>query len=243
MIRVVPALDLINGQCVRLCQGDYEQQKTYYANPLDFVREIVEAGFQQLHLVDLDGAKAGEVKNLSLLTAIKKTYPKLRIDFGGGITSVDVAIRVVDAGADQISIGSLATKNPEMTNRIIKRISPARVILAADVKDRMIAVNAWKDLTNVSLSQFVEDYRQQGVEHFLCTDISRDGMLSGPALDLYDQILQEFKGLQLIASGGVASYQDVEKLNSLSVPAVVIGKAILEGHLDLLELHKQYPIS
>ncbi len=235
MIEIIPAIDLINGECVRLHQGDYQEKIVYYKNPLDFAKKIADCGIKKLHLVDLDGAKAGEVKNLQLLEDIKR-LTNLEIDFGGGIKTLAAAHQVINAGAEKINLGSIAVKDPELTAEIIADLGPAKIIIAADVKDRFIAINAWQEQSTLELNQFIEQYLALGVTQYLCTDVSKDGTLAGPALDLYQEIMTDFPQIYLIASGGVANYADLVLLDQVKVPAVVVGKAILEGRISLEEI-------
>ncbi len=235
MIEVIPAIDIIGGECVRLHQGDYQEKTVYYKNPVDFAKKIAAVGIKKLHLVDLDGAKAGEVKNLKLLTEIKITTG-LEIDFGGGIKTLQSAWDVINAGAEKINLGSIAVKNPELTAEIITALGPEKIIMAADVKDRFIAINAWQDKSSLELNTFIKQYLALGVNQFLCTDVSKDGTLAGPALELYQEIISDFPEIYLIASGGVADYTDLTQLDHAKVSAVVVGKAILEGRISLEQI-------
>jgi phosphoribosylformimino-5-aminoimidazole carboxamide ribotide isomerase len=232
---IIPAIDLIDGQCVRLTKGDYDTKKVYNSDPLEVAKQFEKNGFTRLHLVDLDGAKAGKVINLSVLEAICNNTA-LQVDFGGGIKTDEEFEKVLNAGASQVTIGSLAVKDPIKVKEWITKYGADKIILGADVKDRRIAVSGWLETSDLELFTFVEQYYQLGIRHVLCTDISKDGMLEGPAFELYSEIMERFPDLELIASGGVSRIEDVKKLKELNVPAVVIGKAIYEGRIELREL-------
>lgn len=232
---IIPAIDLIDGQCVRLTKGDYDTKKVYNTDPLEVAKQFEENGFTRLHLVDLDGAKAGKVINLSVLESICHNT-QLQVDFGGGIKTDEDLEKVFKAGASQVTIGSLAVKDPTKVKDWISKFGADRIILGADVKDRKIAVSGWLETSSIDLFDFIEDYYSCGIRNVLCTDISKDGMLEGPAFDLYLELIKRFTDLKLIASGGVSGIEDVRKLKDLGIPAVVIGKAIYEGRIDLREL-------
>jgi phosphoribosylformimino-5-aminoimidazole carboxamide ribotide isomerase len=232
---IIPAIDLIDGKCVRLTKGEYDTKKVYSDDPLEMAKHFEGNGFQRLHLVDLDGAKAGKVVNLSVLERICSNT-SLKVDFGGGIKSDEDLKKVLNAGADQVTIGSLAAKDPEKVKEWIITYGADRIILGADVKERMIAVSGWLETSSLNLFDFVDSYYQLGIRHVLCTDISKDGMLQGPAFDLYTEIMKKYNDLQLIASGGVSGIGDVKQLKANGIPSVVIGKAIYEGRIDLSEL-------
>jgi phosphoribosylformimino-5-aminoimidazole carboxamide ribotide isomerase len=232
---IIPAIDLIDGKCVRLTKGDYDTKKVYGNDPLEMAKRFEQHGFQRLHLVDLDGAKAGRVINLPVLEAISNNT-KLKVDFGGGIKSDEDLSNVMAAGADQVTIGSLAVKDPSKVSEWIDRFGAEKIILGADVKDRMIAIGGWLETSSLELFDLIQLYYDKGVRDVLCTDISKDGMLEGPAFSLYDEIMQKYPDLLLIASGGVSGIEDVRKLKDAGIPSVVIGKAIYEGRIDLNEL-------
>lgn len=232
---IIPAIDLIDGNCVRLTKGEYDTKKVYSDDPLDMAQRFEESGFQRLHLVDLDGAKVGKVVNLSVLQRICSNT-SLKVDFGGGIKSDEDLQKALNAGADQVTIGSLAVKAPEKVKEWITEYGAERIILGADVKERMIAVSGWLETSNLDLFDFIDSYYELGIRHVLCTDISKDGMLQGPAFDLYIEIMEKYSDLQLIASGGVSGIEDVKQLKANGIPSVVIGKAIYEGRIDLSEL-------
>ncbi len=235
MINVIPAIDLIDGACVRLTKGDYGTKQVYEKDPVIMAKRFEDAGIKRLHLVDLDGAKAGKVVNLSVLeNLVNKT--KLEIDFGGGIKTDQDLKSVLNAGAKWLTIGSLAVKNPEKMKSWIKNYGAELFILGADVRDGNIAISGWLEISNLHWESFMFDYYQSGVRQFLCTDISRDGMLNGPSVDLYKEIMLRFPDCYLIASGGVSGKQDLIDLEVAKIPAVVLGKAIYEGRITLNEI-------
>lgn len=235
MIDVIPAIDLIDGACVRLTKGDYSTKLVYEKNPVLMAKRFEDAGIQRLHLVDLDGAKAGKVINLHVLDKLTKET-NLAIDFGGGIKTDQDLKSVLNAGAKWLTIGSLAVKNPEKMKSWITNYGADLFILGADVRDGNIAVSGWLETSNLHWETFMADYYKNGVRQFLCTDISRDGMLNGPSIDLYKEIMLRFPDCYLIASGGVSGKQDLVDLEEASIPAVVLGKAIYEGRITLNEI-------
>ena len=236
-MEIIPAIDIIEGKCVRLTQGDYEQKKIYNENPLEVAKEFEAAGLQRLHLVDLDGAKAGAVKNWKVVeTLAAKT--SLVIDFGGGIkTSRDVQI-VFDSGAAWATVGSIAVKDETEFVKWLQDFGPAKFILGADVKDEKIAVAGWQETTDIWIYDFIEKYIQHGVQQIFCTDVSKDGKLEGPATELYKNIVTKFPALHFIASGGVSSINDVDELQRVGCKGVIIGKAIYENRVRLEDLIK-----
>lgn len=234
-MKIIPAIDLINGNCVRLTKGDYATEKVYHSDPVEVAKQYESVGFTRLHVVDLDGAKAGNVINLKTLENIC-AQTSLKIDFGGGIKSREDLNKVLDAGAYQVTIGSLAAKDPETVFNWIAEFGPDKFILGADALNGKIAVNGWIDDSGIDLFEFIDRYYNKGVRHVLCTDISKDGMLQGTSNELYTRIIKAYPDLFLIASGGVSGISDVEELIRLNVPSVVIGKAIYEGRIDLNEL-------
>ena len=237
-MKIIPAIDLIDGNCVRLTKGAYDTKKIYSTDPLEMAKRFEAAGFTRLHLVDLDGAKAGSVVNLAVLERIC-TQTSLNVDFGGGIKTETDLEKVLKAGAKQVTIGSLAVQQPELLKEWIKRYGAETFIIGADVKEGKIAISGWLETSSLELMDFIQTYYDLGIRHFLCTDISKDGMLQGPAFDLYNDIMQLFPDLQLIASGGVSGINDVQELKNNNIPAVVIGKAIYEGLISLRELKIQ----
>ena len=235
MIELIPAIDIIGGKCVRLSQGDYESRKVYNENPLEVAKMLEAGGIRRLHLVDLDGAASAHIVNYRVLEKIA-TGTSLVVDFGGGVKS-DEDLRIAfESGAQMVTGGSIAVRNPELFIRWIEKYGPERIILGADVKDRRIAVGGWKEESAVELFSFLDNYRRQGVSKVICTDISRDGMLQGPSLGLYKELLEHAPDLYLIASGGVSSVDDIYRLEENGVPAVVFGKALYEGRITLDDL-------
>lgn len=235
MIRLIPAIDIIDGKCVRLTKGDYNEKTIYHENPVDVAKEFEQAGLTHLHLVDLDGAKSDYVININVLKEIT-TETSLSVDFSGGIKS-DKDIRdVFNNGANMVTIGSVAVNNPDLFNKWIQEYGPQKIILGADVKNGSIAINGWKDETKESIYSFLERYINLGIINILCTDITKDGTLSGPAYNLYMEILKRFPEINLIASGGVSSNEDIMKLDKLGVTAVVFGKAYYEHKINIKTL-------
>lgn len=236
-MQIIPAIDIIEGKCVRLTQGDYGQKKIYNEHPLEVARQFEDNGLMRLHLVDLDGAKAGAVKNWKVLETIAgKT--KLVIDFGGGIkTEKDLEI-VYGSGATLATIGSLAVKDEELFSQWLFQYGAEKFLLGADVKDEKIAVSGWVETTEIWIYDFLQKYMEKGVKQVFCTDVSKDGLLQGPSLELYKNILEKFPALQFIASGGVSSLRDIDELENIGCQAVIIGKAIYEGRVSLADLKK-----
>lgn len=237
MIEIIPAIDLIDGKCVRLSQGDYQQKTIYNENPLEVARMFADAGIRRLHLVDLDGAKAHHIVNHKVLETIA-SRTNLIIDFGGGLKSDDDLRIAFECGASMVTGGSIAVKNPEVFASWIEKFGGEKIILGADVKDEKIAVGGWIETTDLELMPFIQNYMGKGISKVICTDISKDGMLSGPATDLYKKMLEQEPTMYLIASGGVSSIRDIEMLIENKVPAVITGKAIYEGKIKLPELAK-----
>ncbi|EJX10774.1 1-(5-phosphoribosyl)-5-[(5-phosphoribosylamino)methylideneamino] imidazole-4-carboxamide isomerase [gut metagenome] len=237
MIELIPAIDLIDGKCVRLSQGDYGTQKIYNENPVEVAKELEANGIHRLHVVDLDGAASHHVVNYRTLEQIA-SRTSLVIDFGGGIKTDEDLVIAFDNGAQMVTLGSVAVKNPELFHKWLHQYGNERIILGADVKDGRIAVSGWKEESDQELLPFLQEYTQEGVLKVLCTDISRDGMLQGPATDLYRQILAEYPEMHLIASGGVSSVDDLIALQEAHVPAVVFGKALYEGRITLKDLQR-----
>ncbi|MBP5360923.1 MAG: 1-(5-phosphoribosyl)-5-[(5-phosphoribosylamino)methylideneamino]imidazole-4-carboxamide isomerase [Bacteroidaceae bacterium] len=235
MIELIPAIDIIGGKCVRLTKGDYGSKKVYDLNPLDFAKQIEEMGYRRLHMVDLDGARSNHVVNGEVLSEVVANT-NLQIDFGGGIKS-DVDLETVfESGAAFATIGSVAVKDPELMDSWIKRYGAHRLILGADVKDGYVCINGWKEKSRLQLLTFLHSYYDKGIRQVLCTDISKDGMLQGTAVELYKEIMQALPDLYLIASGGVSCEEDIALLDRAGIPAVVFGKAIYEGKIDLRKL-------
>lgn len=234
-ITPIPAIDLIEGKCVRLTQGDYATSHVYAEDPVDMARRFEDMGFTRLHLVDLDGAKSRHVVNDHVLKAITRAT-KLIVDFGGGVKTDDDMARVLDAGAEMVTCGSIAVTQPDTVLGWMERYGAEHLILGADVKDGKISINGWQEDSAHELMPFLQRYLDAGMMHVLCTDISRDGMLQGPATALYSSIMQAFPHCRLIASGGVSCIEDILQLDKAGVPAVVFGKAIYEGKINMNEL-------
>lgn len=235
MIELIPAIDIIGGKCVRLTKGDYATQKVYNEDPLAVAREFESYGFKRLHMVDLDGAKSKHIVNYSVLEKIA-SGTALTIDFGGGIkTDEDIRI-AIESGAALVTVGSVAVTAPDLFLGWLQKYGADRMILGADVKERKISINGWKEESTQELIPFLKNYLDKGVEHVLCTDISKDGMLQGASVDLYREIMEAFPGCKLIASGGIGCMQDIQTLDDAGIPSVVFGKAIYEGRINLNEL-------
>ncbi len=234
MIELIPAIDIIDGKCVRLTKGDYDQ-KTVYGNPIDMAKEFERIGYNRLHVVDLDGAKSKHIVNDAVLRAIT-TETNLTVDFGGGIKTDEDLEKAFAAGASMVTVGSIAVTNPDLFMGWLEKYSAEKMILGADVRHGKISINGWKEDSDEDLLSFLEKYVNAGVKNVLCTEISKDGTLSGPAIDLYRQVMDAYPALHLIASGGVSSKEDIIALDAASIPAVVFGKAIYEGKINLKEL-------
>ena len=237
-IELIPAIDIINGQCVRLTKGDYDQ-KTVYGEPLDMALEFERIGYKRLHVVDLDGAKSKHIVNSEVLRQIT-TETKLTVDFGGGIKTDEDIEKAFASGASMVTIGSIAVTQHALFMGWLKRYGAEKIILGADVRHGKISINGWKEDSGEDLLPFLKKYVDAGVRNVLCTEISKDGTLSGPAIDLYKDIMAEYPQLHLIASGGVSSKEDIEALDAAGIPAVVFGKAIYEGRIDLRELIEEF---
>lgn len=235
MIELIPAIDIIDGKCVRLTKGDYNTQKTYNENPLAVAREFEQYGLKRLHVVDLDGARSKHIVNHKVLNDLA-SHTNLTIDFGGGIKSDEDLKIALDNGAEMVTIGSLAVTDPALFINWMNHFGANRMILGADANKGFISINGWKEDSRQELLPFLKNYMEKGVEKVLCTDISKDGMLQGPAIELYKSIMQELPTCHLIASGGVSSMADIKALNQANIPAVVFGKAIYEGLISLQEL-------
>jgi len=236
-MRIIPAIDLIEGKCVRLTQGDYAQRKIYNENPLEVAKAFEDAGLRYLHLVDLDGAKAKKVVNHAVLERIA-THTRLQIDFGGGVQSEQDLKTVFEAGAQQVTGGSIAVRQPALFEEWLRHYGSNKIILGADVKEGFIAISGWQELSQQPIEDFLEGYRQKGVKYVICTDISKDGLLAGTSLDLYAVLRKKFPDLSLIASGGVSNLDDLEKLQALRMEGAIIGKALYEGAIRLQDLQR-----
>ncbi len=235
MIEIIPAIDLIDGKCVRLSQGDFASKKIYHENPLEIAKEFEAVGLNRLHIVDLDGAKNGVLTNLKVLEIIAR-QTNLTIDFGGGIKTDEDVQAVYNSGAKMAGIGSVAVKKPEMFLTWLEKYGGEKILLGADVRDGKLAVDGWQTATKTKIIPFLEDYSANGGRQVFCTDISKDGLLQGAANALYGEILARLPELKLIASGGVSSLQDVLELEKIGCSGVIIGKAIYEGKIKLKEL-------
>jgi phosphoribosylformimino-5-aminoimidazole carboxamide ribotide isomerase len=233
-MRIIPAMDILNGQCVRLTQGDYATSKMYDAHPLEMAKRIEAHGLKYLHLVDLDGARSKHIVNHEVLKDIA-TQTSLVVDFGGGIKSTEDVAIAFDNGASQVTAGSIAVEQPALFMEWVERYGPEKMILGADSRSRMIATHGWLAATGIDVVDFIAGFVKQGVTHAICTDISKDGMLTGPDFELYATILTATP-IKLIASGGVHSMRDLEQLNQLGCHGAIIGKAIYEGVISLKEL-------
>lgn len=237
MIELIPAIDIIDGKCVRLSQGDYNTRKVYNENPLEVAKEFEANGIRRLHVVDLDGAKSSHVVNYRVLDMIA-SRTSLIIDFGGGIKTDEDLLIAFENGAQMVTLGSIAVKKPDLFKKWLQQYGSEKIILGADVKDNHISINGWKEESQQELIPFLTDYTNEGVRKVLCTDISRDGMLQGPSIELYKQMMKEFPGMHLIASGGVSCLQDIIDLDEARIPAVVFGKALYEGRITLKDLNR-----
>ena len=234
MIELIPAIDIIDGKCVRLTKGDYDT-KTVYGNPVEMARMLEDKGFSRLHIVDLDGAKSRHIVNVEALKGIT-SQTKLTVDFGGGIKTDDDINKAFDNGAAMVTIGSVAISAPDLFDGWLEKYGAEKIILGADVRNGKISINGWKEDSDTDLLPFLARYVEHGVKTVLCTEISRDGMLGGTAVELYSQIMAAYPPLHLIASGGVSKAEDIHELNRRGIPAVVFGKSIYEGRIDLDEL-------
>jgi len=231
-IEVIPAMDIIENKCVRLRQGDYKEMDVYSDDPVQMALRFKRAGYQRLHLVDLEGAKSAHVINLPALQGIVEATG-MTVDFGGGVKTDEDIEKAFSAGASMVNIGSIAVKEPQLFLRWLKRYGSEKIILGADVKDGKVRSHGWLDDSGETLIPFLEKYIKEGVSQVLCTDISKDGMMKGPAVELYKEILSHYPDLRLIASGGVRNEADIERLDEGGVPAVVVGKAFYEGGMPL----------
>lgn len=230
MIQLIPAIDIINGQCVRLTKGDYAQKTVYNSNPVEVARHFEELGFKRLHVVDLDGAKSKHIVNTATLKAITQAT-SLVVDFGGGIKTNEDVHLAFENGAAMVTIGSVAVTNPNLMEHWIDLYGAERIILGADTRNGKLSINGWLEDSDADIITFIGHYYELGIRKVLCTDISKDGTLTGPSIALYQQIMKAYPDLHLIASGGVSSNQDLQDLEAAGIPAVVFGKAFYEGRL------------
>lgn len=238
MITVIPAIDIIDGKCVRLTKGDYTMKTTYSSDPVEIACGYEKMGFKRLHVVDLDGAKSKHIVNSNTLKQIiRKT--SLSVDFGGGIKSVSDIKKAFECGAEYITLGSVAITNRSLFEQALEEYGSEKIILGADVRNRKISLNGWLENSNIDIIDFLKEYVAIGVKNVLCTDISKDGMLSGPSVELYKEIIDSFPQINLIASGGISSVKDLEELAKYNIPSVVIGKAFYEGKITENELRER----
>lgn len=235
MIELIPAIDLIDGKCVRLTKGDYDQKTIYNEDPVSQAMEFQRLGFRRLHIVDLDGAKSKHIVNDAVLKAITQASD-LIVDFGGGIKSTEDIEKAFMAGAHMVTIGSVAVTEPELFMGWLHKYGAEKIILGADVRNGMVSINGWKEDSSEALLPFLEKYVSAGVRNVLCTEISKDGTLAGPATELYRKVMAQYPNLHLIASGGVSCNADIQQLDENGIPAVVFGKAYYEGKIDIKEL-------
>ena len=235
MIELIPAIDIIDGKCVRLTKGDYNQKTVYNDSPADVARQFEDMGFKRLHVVDLDGAKSKHIVNDHVLKAITDAT-NLKVDFGGGLKTDDDLKKAFEAGASMVTIGSIAVTKPKLFLSWLEEYGADKLILGADVRNGKISINGWKEDSAEELLPFLKQYVDHGVKNVLCTEISKDGTLQGPAIELYRQIMDAYPTLHLIASGGVGSTDDIRNLNESGIPAVVFGKAFYEGKINIEEL-------
>jgi phosphoribosylformimino-5-aminoimidazole carboxamide ribotide isomerase len=236
-MRIIVALDIIGGKCVRLTRGDFNSKKIYNEDPLEVAKKFEASGITYLHLVDLDGAKNKKIENLYILEKIAQKT-KLKIDFGGGIRTYEDLITILNAGARQVTLGSIAVSNPELFVSWLRKLGQEKLILGADFIDRKISASGWLEGTDKDIVSFISDYKSKGVKYTVCTDIKKDGMLQGPSIDLYREILCKVK-INLIASGGVSSISDIEMLREAGCEGVIVGKAVYEGKITIKDLSNQ----
>ncbi len=232
---LIPAIDIIDGKCVRLTQGNYDKKTIYNEHPLEIAKQFEGIGLQRLHLVDLDGAKAGAIKNWKVLETIA-TKTNLVIDFGGGIKTENDVQTVLNSGAALATVGSIAVKNSELFSHWLQTFGANKFLLGADVKGELIAVNGWLETTEINVYDFIDNYIKKGIQQIFCTDVAKDGKLEGPSIDLYKNIITKFPTLHFIASGGVSNMQDVEALQAMGCLGVIIGKALYENRISIQEI-------
>lgn len=236
MMKIIPAIDIIDGKCIRLSKGDYHTKKIYNENPVEVARQFENYGIQHLHLVDLDGAKSKHIVNQKVLERIAKKT-SLQIDFGGGLKSMEDIQVAFDAGAEQITIGSIAVQDPEFCFALLNKYGMEKIILGADCENRKIKISGWLKESNRDVIDFILQYQLKGIKNVICTDISKDGMLEGPSISLYKEILKR-TNVDLVASGGISGIEDVYKMKEIGCAGTIIGKAIYEGRIDMKELQK-----
>lgn len=234
-MRIIPAIDIIDGKCVRLSKGDYDTKKIYNEHPVEVAKEFEASGIKYLHLVDLDGAKSKHIVNHKVLEQIA-SQTSLQIDFGGGLKTDDDLRIAFESGATQITGGSIAVKNTETFTRWVETYGSNKIILGADAMDEKVAVSGWQEKSKEELLPFIQAYQEKGIQYVICTDISKDGMLEGPSFDLYEKILKESKAIKLIASGGISTFDELPRLAEMGCEGVIIGKAIYENRISLKQL-------
>ncbi|WP_066835440.1 1-(5-phosphoribosyl)-5-[(5-phosphoribosylamino)methylideneamino]imidazole-4-carboxamide isomerase [Rufibacter ruber] len=237
-MEIIPAIDLIEGKCVRLTEGDFAQQTTYHSDPVEVAKQFEGLGLRRLHLVDLDGARAKQPVNLPVLERIA-SQTKLIIDYGGGLQSTEAVRQAFDAGARQITAGSIAVREPQTVEAWLQEYGADRIIVGADFKDNRIAINAWAEQSDLTLEAFLTSFSEKGAKTFICTDVSKDGKLQGSSLEIYQQLITKFPTLQFIASGGVTTIEEVRQLREAGLHGAIIGKAIYEGTIKLEDLAKE----
>jgi len=234
-MRIIPAIDIIEGKCVRLSKGDYATKKVYNENPLEVAKEFQDHGIEYLHLVDLDGAKSKHIVNHKILEQIA-SRTSLKIDFGGGLKSDEDLKIAFNSGANQITGGSIAVKDPAIFKNWLLQYGYDKIILGADALDEKVAISGWLEESDKELIPFIEEYQKEGVSYIICTDISKDGMLGGPSFELYEKILKQVQNIKLIASGGISTFEEIPQLAELGCDGTIIGKAIYEGRISLKQL-------
>ena len=236
-MRIIPAIDIIEGKCVRLSKGNYDTKKIYNENPLEVAKSFEAHGIKYLHLVDLDGAKSNQIVNYKILEQIA-TKTSLKIDFGGGLKS-DTDLKIAfESGASQVTGGSIAIKQPDVFKSWIQEYGSGKIILGADAKNEKVAISGWLEESTSDLIPFIQNYQKEGIQYVICTDIAKDGMLEGPSFELYRRILEETQNIKLIASGGISTFDELPKLAELGCEGTIIGKAIYEGRITLKQLEK-----
>jgi phosphoribosylformimino-5-aminoimidazole carboxamide ribotide isomerase len=236
-MRIIPAIDIINGKCVRLSKGDYSTEIVYNENPLEVAKMFEDHGVKYLHLVDLDGAKASHIVNHKVLETIA-SKTNLRIDFGGGLKSDDDLRIAFESGANQITGGSIAVKNPDIFKSWLQKFGATKIILGADALDEKVAVSGWQEESNKELIPFIQSYMKEGVNYVICTDISKDGMLQGPSFELYQKILNQNLGIKLIASGGISTFAELPRLAEMGCEGTIVGKAIYEHKISMKQIER-----
>ena len=234
-MRIIPAIDMMDGKCVRLTQGDYVQKKIYSEDPLSIAQSFEEAGLEYLHLVDLDGARSGSVQNWDVAEKIASNT-HLKIDFGGGIKKESDIVKLFDLGIQQVNVGSIAVRQPRIVYAWIKKFGAEKIILSADVKNELVQINGWQEETSFTMNDLVRNFQREGLQYVTVTDINTDGMLIGPNVPLYEKLGKSFPGIKVIASGGVSSLDDVRKLKKTGIDGVIIGKAIYENKISVQDL-------